>query len=50
MLIALQEAGVNMLQKLINKIYETGEIPTEFLNFFFVAIPKNTIHLGMWKS
>ena len=40
MLIALHEDGVNLLWKLFNKIYETGQIPTETLKSVFIAIPK----------
>ena len=41
MLIALQEDVVNLLSKLFNKIYETGQIATEMLKSVFIAIPKN---------
>ena len=38
--IALQEDGVDLMWKLFNKIYETGQIPTEMLKSVFIAIPK----------
>ena len=39
MLIALQEDDVDLLWKLFNKVYETGQIPTEMLKSVFIAIP-----------
>ena len=41
MLIALQKDGVDLLWKLLNKIYETGQIPTKVFKSVSIAIYKN---------
>ena len=40
MLTALEEEGVDLLWKLFNIIYETGQISTEMLKSVFIVIPK----------
>ena len=43
MLKALGDAGVDMLHTLINKIYESGEIPEDMLKSIFIALPKKPL-------
>ena len=40
MLNALGDTGVNILHSLVNKIYDSGEIPNDMLKFVFIALPK----------
>ena len=40
MLKALGDTGVNILYSLVNKIYDSGEIPNDMLNSVFIALPK----------
>jgi len=39
-LMALEEVGVNTLQLLFNKIYNTGTIPGDMIRSIFIALPK----------
>ena len=40
MLKALGDTGVNILHSLVNKIYDSGEIPNAMLKSVFIALPK----------
>ncbi|GFS18552.1 endonuclease-reverse transcriptase [Elysia marginata] len=40
MMQALEGAELNAITKLLNKLYETGEIPKEMLQSFFIILPK----------
>jgi len=37
---SLEELGVDLLTKLINKIYDTGVIPEDLSKSIFIALPK----------
>ena len=39
MLKALGDTGVNILHSLVNKIYDSGEIPNDMLKSVFIALP-----------
>jgi len=40
MIQCLEELGVDVMTKLINKIYDTGEIPDDLTKSIFIALPK----------
>ncbi|CAF1635495.1 unnamed protein product, partial [Adineta ricciae] len=40
MIHCLDELGVKVMTKLINKIYDTGEIPEDLTKSIFIALPK----------
>ena len=42
MIQSLDELGVDVMTKLINKIYDTGEIPEELTKSIFIALPKKS--------
>jgi hypothetical protein len=41
MIQCLDELGVDFMAKLINRIYDTGEIPEDLTKSIFIALPKN---------
>ncbi|CAF5174075.1 unnamed protein product, partial [Rotaria magnacalcarata] len=40
MIQCLVELGVDIMTKLINKIYDTGELPEDLTKSIFIALPK----------
>ena len=42
MIQSLGELGVDIMTKLINKIYDTGEIPEDLIKSIFIAFPKKS--------
>ncbi|XP_076359035.1 uncharacterized protein LOC143251662 [Tachypleus tridentatus] len=40
LLLALKEVGIQEVTKLLNAIYDTGEIPEDFKKSVFIALPK----------
>ncbi|CAF4923470.1 unnamed protein product, partial [Rotaria magnacalcarata] len=40
MIQCLDERGVDIMTKLINKIYDTGELPEDLTKSIFIALPK----------
>ena len=42
MLTSLQEDRVDLMWKLFNKLYETGQITAEILQSVFIALPKKS--------
>ena len=40
-IVALDELGLNMVTKLLNRIYESGNIPDDLLKSVFIALPKS---------
>ena len=40
MIQCLDELGVDVMTKLINRIYDTGEIPEDLTKSIFIALPK----------
>ena len=52
MLKALGDTGVNILHSLVNKIYDSGEIPNDMLKSVFIALPKkpNTLDCDQHRT
>ena len=52
MLKALGDTGVNIVHSLVNKIYDSGEIPNEMLKSVFIALPKkpNTLDCDQHRT
>ena len=42
MINALEEYGIDQVTRLLNAIYDTGDIPPELCNSIFIAIPKKS--------
>ncbi|XP_076325106.1 uncharacterized protein LOC143233091 [Tachypleus tridentatus] len=42
LLLALKEVGIQEVTKLLNTIYDTGEIPEDFKKSIFIALPKKS--------
>ena len=42
MIQSLHELGVDAITNLVNKIYDTGEIPEDLTKSIFIAIPKKS--------
>ena len=42
MILSLDELGVDAITNLVNKIYDTGEIPEDLTKSIFIAIPKKS--------
>ena len=52
MLKALGDTGVNILHSLVNKIYDSDEIPNDMLKSVFIALPKkpNTLDCDQHRT
>lgn len=52
MLDALEDYGIELVTKLINSIYETGDIPSDLLKSTFIALPKKpgAIECGLHRT
>ena len=52
MLKALGDTGVNILHSLVNKIYDSGEIPNDMLKSVFIALPNkpNTLDCDQHRT
>ena len=52
MIKALGDTGVNILHSLVNKIYDSGEIPYDMLKSVFIALPKkpNTLDCDQHRT
>ena len=52
MLEALGDTGVNIMHSLVNKIYDSGEIPNDMLKSVFIALPKkpNTLDCDQHRT
>ena len=42
MIKALEEFGLEQVTRLLNTLYDTGDIPPELCNSVFIAIPKKS--------
>ena len=40
MIITLEDIGIDTLHKLFNKMYDTGEIPSDIAKSIFITLPK----------
>ena len=52
MITALDEAGIDLVHRLVSKIYDTGDIPEDMVKSVFVTLPKkpNTLDCDQHRT